>query len=408
MKRALFLLLIISVSQVFSKTDKYRLVLRNNPSNSIVIAWNQVSGNNAVVHFGTVDFGEDADKYPHSKSPDRIVMFRNMKNNFARLNGLQPDTVYYFVIKDSDGVSERYWFRTAPAGNERISLVSGGDSRNHRLARQNANKIVAKVRPNAVLFGGDMTLSDTDQQWSDWMDDWQLTITEDNQMIPVIATRGNHEKSDETIYNLFDTPSENNYYSISFGKNFLKVYTLNTEIAIPGEQTNWLRDDLRSTRRSIWKVVQYHKPMRPHVARKREGHFQYANWASLFEKYNVQLVVECDSHTVKTTWPLIPSIKEGSDEGFIRNDRRGTVYVGEGCWGAPLRADDDPKSWTRDSGSFNQVKWIFVSKNKMECRTVKTDNADAVSSLGKENRFDIPQGLNIWNPANGAVVNIKK
>ena len=408
MKRALFLILLLTASQVFSKTDKYRLVLRNNPSSSVVIAWNQVSGNNPVVYFGTVDFGTDIAKYPQHKSPDRIVMFRNMKNNFARLNGLQPDKAYYFVIKDSEGISERYWFKTAPTGNDRISLVSGGDSRNNRLARQNANKIVAKLRPNAVLFGGDMTLSDTDQQWSDWMDDWQLTITEDNQMIPVIATRGNHEKSDETIYNLFDTPSEKNYYSINFGRNFLKVFTLNTEIAIPGGQTNWLRNDLRATKRSLWKIVQYHKPMRPHVARKREGHFQYANWASLFEKYNVQLVVECDSHTVKTTWPLIPSIKEGSDEGFIRNDRRGTIYVGEGCWGAPLRADDDPKSWTRDSGSFNQVKWIFVSRNKMECRTVKTDNADEVSSLGTENRFDIPKGLNLWNPPNGAVVNIKK
>lgn len=408
MKKIIVIVLLLSISQIYSKTDKYRLVLRNNPSKSVVIAWNQVTGVNPIVYFGTVDHGTEIDKYSTTKSADRIIMYRSMKNHFARLTNLKPNTVYYFVIKDSEDTSERYWFKTAPEGNERISIISGGDSRNNRLARQNANKMVAKLRPNVVLFGGDMTQRDTDEQWAQWMDDWQLTITDDNQIIPVIATRGNHEKSDATIYNLFDTPSEKNYYSISFGRNFLKVITLNTEIAIPGGQTNWLKHDLNATKKSIWKIVQYHKPMRPHVARKREGQYQYVNWASLFYKYNVQLIIECDSHTVKSTWPVIPSTKDGSEEGFIRNDRKGSVYVGEGCWGAPLRPDDDKKSWTRDSGSFNQFKWIFISKNTMECRTIKIDNVDDVKPLSAANRFSIPEGLNLWSPPNGTVIKIKK
>lgn len=408
MKKIILTALLFSFCSVYSKTDKYRLVLRNNPATSIVIGWNQISGNTPEVFYGKADFGIEAEKYPNRKSPDRIVQYRNMKNHFVRLINLEPNTAYFFIIKDSEGTSERFWFKTAPADNERISIVSGGDSRNNRLARQNANKMVAKLRPNAVLFGGDMTQSDTDLQWKEWMEDWQLTIAPDNQIIPVIAARGNHEKSDATIYNLFDTPSENNYYAISFGKNFLKVFTLNTEIAIPGGQTNWLKNELKNTRRSLWKIVQYHKPMRPHVARKREGHYQYSNWAELFYKNNVQLVVECDAHTVKSTWPVIPSTKEGSEEGFVRNDRKGTVYVGEGCWGAPLRANDDSKSWTRDSGSFNQFKWVFVSKNGIECRTVKVDNADDVTGLTKENRFELPNGIQLWEPENGTVIKIKK
>ncbi len=408
MKKHLLILLLICFTISYASNDKYRLMLRNNPSNSIVIGWNQISGNSPTVYYGSEDFGTDFNKYPDKQLHDRIVKFRGMNNHFVRLKNLKPNTAYYFIIKDSEGTSERFWFKTAPGNKQQLSFISGGDSRNNRVARQNANKLVAKLKPHAILFGGDMTSRDTDIQWQEWMNDWQLTIASDNRIFPVIAARGNHEKEDKAIYNLFDTPSEKNYYSVSFGKKFLKIYTLNTEIAIEGEQTNWLKNDLKTVKRKTWKIVQYHKPMRPHVSRKREGNYQYMHWSNVFYKNKVHLVVECDAHTVKTTWPIKPSTKEGSDEGFIRNDKKGTVYVGEGCWGAPLRENDDNKSWTRDSGMFNQFKWIFVSSTKIVCRTVKTDNVDEVAELTNENVFELPNNIDIWNPSNGSVVEIKK
>lgn len=406
MKKFLFLTFLMACSAIHSKNDKYRLMLRNNPATSIVIGWNQISGNNPIVYFDTQDFGTAFFNYKNRQAPNRIIEYRGMNNHFVRLTKLKPDTAYFFIIKDSEGISERFWFKTAPNSNEKLSFISGGDSRNNQVSRQNANKLVAKLKPSAVLFGGDMTSGDTDSQWQDWMDDWQLTIASDNRMFPVIAARGNHERDDKSIYNLFDTPSESNYYSIAYGKNYLRIYTLNTEIAIRGGQTNWLKNDLSANKKTDWKIVQYHKPMRPHVSRKREGDYQYFSWANLFYKNNVQLVVECDAHTVKTTWPIIPSTKPGNDEGFIRDDKNGTVYVGEGCWGAPIRKNDDDKSWTRNSGMFNQFKWIFVSKNKIICRTIKTDNVDKVSELNNENVFEMPKNIDIWEPTNGAVVEI--
>ncbi|HAP63004.1 MAG TPA: metallophosphoesterase, partial [Cytophagales bacterium] len=66
-------------------------------------------------------------------------------------------------------------------------------------------------------------------------------------------------------------------------------------------------------------------PMRPHVGSKSEGNNQYNNWANLFYNYGVKLGVECDAHTVKSTWPIRPSTGSGSDEGFVRDDANGTV-----------------------------------------------------------------------------------
>ncbi|WP_281987546.1 InlB B-repeat-containing protein [Aquimarina aggregata] len=407
MKKLFFLFaILIGLQAVQASNGKYRLTLRENPSTSIVIGWDQTSGNSPVVHYGTTDFGTNYSSYPNTKTPDRAVSYKGMNNNFARLTGLTPNTAYYFVIRDSQGTSQRMWFKTAPADNSRLSFIAGGDSRNNRSPRQNANRLVAKLKPHAVLFGGDMTNSDSSSQWRQWMDDWQLTIASDGRMFPIVATRGNHEDSNNSIYNLFDVPSSNVYYAITFGQNLVRTYTLNTEISISGSQTTWLRNDLTANPNTIWKMAQYHKPMRPHVSSKREGNDQYNNWAQLFYDNNVKLVIECDAHTVKTTWPLRPATGSGSDEGFVRDDENGTVYAGEGCWGAPLRSNNDNKSWTRNSARFNQFKWIFVDENKIETRTIKVDNASQVGSVSNTNVFAIPSNLDIWNPSNGSVVTI--
>jgi len=70
-------------------------------------------------------------------------------------------------------------------------------------------------------------------------------------MFPIIPARGNHERDNKSIYNLFDTPSESVYYSIPFGKHFVRIYTLNSEIAIPGSQTNWLKNELKANKKDL-------------------------------------------------------------------------------------------------------------------------------------------------------------
>ncbi len=408
MKRILVIVISLLSINLYSSNGKYRLTLRDNPATSIVIGWDQTSGSNPRVYYGTTDFGTNYNNYPNSKTPDRTVSYKGMNNNFARLTGLTPNTAYYFVIRDSQGTSERFWFKTAPADNSRLSFIAGGDSRNNRTPRQNANRLVAKLKPHAVLFGGDMTNGDSNGEWRDWFNDWQLTIASDNRMFPIVATRGNHEDSNNSIYHLFDVPSSSVYYALTFGNNLIRTYTLNTEISISGNQTTWLRNDLNANANTIWKMAQYHKPMRPHVSSKSEGNNQYNNWAQLFYDKGVKLVVECDAHTVKTTWPVRPSTGSGSDEGFIRDDQNGTVYAGEGCWGAPLRSNNDNKNWTRNSARFNQFKWIFVDEDKIEARTIRVDNASQVGSVSNTNVFSIPNNLDIWNPSNGSVVTINK
>lgn len=400
------LFLLLSSNTSLARTDKYRCMWREDPATTMVIAWNQVSGSDPVLYFDQSDGGLEASHYAYSQKPTHFTNFKGMNNSFVRLSGLQPGTVYHFIIVDSDSVSKRFSFRTAPDHPyERISIIAGGDSRNYRDARRRANKLVAKLQPHCVLFGGDMTGGDSAKEWIEWFDDWQHTINDDGRMIPVLATRGNHEYSNKTIVELFDVPSKDVYYNMSIGGSLLQIYTLNSLIAAGGNQRFWLQNELQQSRHT-WKMAQYHFGTRPHHDRKSERNTQLYNWAPLFYDYEVNLVVESDAHVVKTTWPIRPSKEKGSDEGFIRDDQNGTVYVGEGCWGAPLRRNNDDKLWTRNSGSFNQFKWIFVDEEKMEIRTIKTDNADEVAAVSSYDIFTPPAGLDIWAPSNGAVLTI--
>ncbi|MBT8377474.1 MAG: metallophosphoesterase family protein, partial [Bacteroidia bacterium] len=399
----------------FADTDKYRIILTDDPATTITIAWNQGAlGINPVVYYDVTDHGTDHTLYAFSKTQDRAVVYKGMDNRFVRLSGLTPNTNYYFIIKDSQSTSQRFWFRTAPSDNSRLSFISGGDSRNNRSPRQNANLLVSKLKPHAVLFGGDMTDDDTNSEWQDWFDDWQLTTASDGRMFPIVPARGNHEYDPLTIYNLFDTyrdglPSSDAYYAITFGNNLIRTYTLNSEISVLGNQLTWLQNDLAASTNLTWKMAQYHKPMRPHTSGKSEGNSEYSAWSQLFYDEEVRLVVECDSHMSKTTYPIMPSSASGNDEGFIQEPLFGTVYTGEGCWGAPLRPNDDLKDWTRNSGSFNQFKLIFVDTEKIELRTIKVNNASSVGENSNTDPFTLPTNLDVFTPSPGEdVVNIYK
>lgn len=378
---------------------RIRLTWEKDPSTTMKIIWDAKSrkGIDQKLYFDVVDHGRNYRDYSQSRSLTSLVKFKGMYNATVHLEDLNPETKYFFVIKSSRGeISKRYWFETiSDSPNSRLSIISGGDSRNNRTPRLAGNRLVAKLRPHFVLFGGDMTSWDTSSQWETWFSDWQETISADGRITPIVPARGNHERSNDSISNLFGTNS-GVYYGLSFGSNLLRTYTLNSESSISGDQYSWLKRDLEVNKNFTWKLAQYHRPMRPHVRKKKENDRIYQTWGQVFFNYGVDLVTESDSHIVKTTYPVRPTTAPGHDEGFVVDNERGTVYVGEGCWGAPLRSNDDNKSWTKASASFNQFKLIHLDSKGLIARTVRVDNSNEVGTLTDATRFDLPSNLKLW------------
>ncbi|MEN9612876.1 MAG: hypothetical protein RLZZ628_3690 [Bacteroidota bacterium] len=390
----------------YATSDKFRLIWNENPATTALFAWNQASGANPVVYYVAVEEGKVPQRYEFKATPTKNNLFRGMNNQFCQLNNLKPNTLYYLILKDSEGFSRKMRFRTASnLPDARLSIIAGGDSRNNRAARRDANLLAGKLKPHCILFNGDMTDGDTDLEWQTWLDDWQLTIGTDGLLIPIVPARGNHEKDNTTLMNLFNLPATN-YYALSLGGNLLRIYTLNTLVAAGGDQRTWFDTDLAANQNQIWKFVQYHQPMRPHTQGKDPKDEQYKQWTDLFLKYKVKLAIESDAHVAKTTFPIRPSTAAGNVEGFVRDDVNGTTYIGEGCWGAPLRPFNNVRTWTHSGGSFNHFKWIWVGKDNTEIRTVKTDNATEVETVSQP--FQIPAKLDIFKPTAGEVVTLKK
>lgn len=444
MKKRLFLSILVSLTlaltfcivrptitpteqQAEPSTLRYRLVWNDDPTRTLTIAWDQVRGTDPVVYYGEKDFATNWQKYPFSQKPTRTSLgYRGMNSHFAKLTGLKPDQVYYFMIKDSEGIGRRFWFRTAPDKPQPFTFIAGGDTKSDGTmleAGRASNKMVAKLRPLFVIFNGDFTTGDgtNDERWKLWLNDWMsLTTTSDGRMFPIVPVHGNHENGDKTVISkLFDAPyqngvEENIYYSLSLGGNLFHSIVLNTEIEEGGDQRAWLENDLKTHQDFRFKMASYHKPFRPHTESKSKNDYQYEQWAALFFNYRLSIGLEADSHVLSVTYPIRPSNEPGSYEGFIRDDAHGTMYLGEGSWGAAPRKNNDDKPWTMMSGSFNQIKWLHVFPARAEkpaqidIYTVITATfdenkqittyADQVVPLTEKNLFAIPKHIHLFTP----------
>jgi PKD repeat protein len=407
------------VSAARANTGRYRLMFNDDPSTTVSIAWEQISGTGQTVYYGPVDHSDDYTKYPNNTAPYRATTYMGMNNQFVKITGLTPNTAYYFVIKDSQGVSQRYWFKTCPnVSTEALSFISGGDSRSGQTQRINSNIMVAKMRPHAVLFGGDLVNTPGNAEFQMWMDDWQYSITSDNQMIPVVHSFGNHEALGTggryVLRDLFDCVADS-YYKVVFGGDLFSVYTLNGEL-MPGNtisdpltraaQTDWLNTTLPLDT-SIWKTAQYHRPMVPHHSSKQDGMNEFNDWAQTFYDNGVRLVMESDAHVVKLTKEVKPAAPTagllGSDTWFSTNGiatGKGITFIGEGSWGT-MRNVDETHNLTLATGSFYQFNWIIVNRCKIQIRTIDTQNPLSVTEHAPGDYFSISPELEalFWKPA---------
>ena len=345
----------------------------------------------------------------------------SITSKHVRLTNLTADSEVYFRVCDDTGCGDHFWFKTAPNDNSPFVYVAGGDTRSGWTNRQDGNVLISKIRPLFVMHGGDYTNANNNSEWSQYLVDWELTYSNDTinsiaykRIYPLVSTHGNHEDDDiNTICKMFgvDANQSNScsaydtYYSVDVSP-LLRVYTLNSQFmnqssTLQNAQNTWLTNDLSNNGGNVkWRTAQYHKPMFPHYSGKSDNQTLFNWWAQDFYDYGMNLVVESDTHLTKLTEVVAPSgsTYAGADQGVTA----GTVYVGEGSWGAPARSANDPKAWTVDLASIQQFKVITVSDTQMEVRTAQFNGSPSTITLAQRasNPTLLPSNVNWWN-ANG-------
>ncbi len=405
------------VSSAFGATTHHRLIWDKDPAHQAVIGFSpNGSSRSPYVKYG---YSTDEAQWTTANVNASRTFSGSLTSHFARLTNLTANSAVYYRVCDSAGCGERFWFKTAPTDNTPFVAVAGGDTRTGWTTRREGNALIAKLRPLFIMHGGDFTNANSASEMNEFLSDYALTYSQDTinaiaykRIYPLIPAHGNHEDNNyETLCQVFGVDSNGDGQCTAldtFGgfniSPLLRVYTLNSQFQNSGwsseasAMNSWLDSDLANNGGSAkWRFAQYHKPLFPHYSGKSDNLTLFNWWANDFYNASMNLVVESDTHINKLTTTVVPS---GSN--FVATTNGGTVYVGEGSWGAPARSANDPKSWTIDLASIQQFKVISVSNDNVEVRTAQFDGTAA--TLSRTDRANdpllLPANVNWWQ-ANG-------
>jgi hypothetical protein len=294
-----------------------------------------------------------ADQWQTAKPTTKPFPDTELKVHRCELTGLNPGTEYRFQIGSN---ATDLKFRTMPAkATDTIQWVSGGDSGidAHAIG---TNIIAAKQEPWFALVAGDLAYDDgkKPETFLKFLQNWrQHMVDPKGRLIPLVGAIGNHEvngaykqKRDKSpaFLSVFDGLfREKTFGTLDFG-DYLSLVLLDTDHIEPigGEQTSWLAKTLADRQERPHLIVANHVPAYPSyrpsdgtAEKGGTGEDQRKFWCPLFEKFNVDVVLEHHDHTFKRTHPLTDG----------RYDKNGVVYLGDGSWGkirAPKKPEERP------------------------------------------------------------------
>ncbi len=355
-----------------TKPKQWRLVWNSNPATTATLCWNTTNAGSEHRVFIRQAGSTDQRTVVAQRNAPYTTQDPKLFFHHAQLKDLLPSTKYH-VIMESDGqASPEFYFLTAPAEDVPVAILFGADSRSGQEARRKMNRMLARLlresqQPErvpilALAHGGDFVYDGRKLKlWSQWMEDHELTVSDDGQLLPIIPSRGNHDGG-KMFNEVFAFPPEDkNFYGINLSPQ-VRLLTLNTETSLAGDQRNWLDTDLAKSRTKYrWLLAQYHRPAFPAV---KVPWLNLIHWVPLFEKYHLDIACEGDGHNIKRTPPI-------RDSKF---DSQGVVYVGEGGLGVGQRT---PKTnrWYLNSteaktGQGHHVQLLQFGKEQLTCHVV--------------------------------------
>lgn len=291
----------------------------------------------------------------------------------ARLLDLRPDSEYHFQLACGTERSPALRFRTAPADDRDVSVLSGGDSRSGWSDRLRMNRLIATLAQQdpallCLLHGGDYVgEGDRFVLWDRWLDHLELATTSDGRVLPIVPVRGNHDWGD-LFGEVFDRPgtSRGVWYESRLSAA-ITLFALDTNVASGGPQLFWLEDRLGTARqRSRWLLCSYHRPIYPAV---KDPGLALPFWAPVFEQHDVDLVLESDGHCIKRTVP----IRAG------RQDPTGVTYIGEGGLGVAQRAPRRDRWYLVDeaTSSGHHLQRLDFARDGLRVRVLRLVDAPA-------------------------------
>jgi hypothetical protein len=234
------------------------------------------------------------------------VTVRNAGENqiWARVEGLQPSTIYCYEIVGPEGaLSGRIGFKTAPSadGTEPIGFLAFGDSGGGGADQRALAAQMDTVPYELIIHTGDLAYDDgTIGQIEDTVFAIYAPLF---QHLPFFPAAGNHEYNTlqgAPFRAVFSLPGDGGekWYSYDWGR--IHFVALDTE-ADYATQAKWLDADLAATALP-WKIVYFHKP--PYSSGSHGSDLSLRKALEpVFVKHRVQLVLAGHDHDYERMHP---------------------------------------------------------------------------------------------------------
>ncbi len=344
---------------------QWRILWTGDAQTTATVSWStaEESARN-VVYFDTVARDGQTADYANKQEAGKNGQYTGGTSYYhhAQLTKLTPGTTCYFVLESDGKTSKEMHFKTAPAEDVQVGVIFGSDSRggsggivNVIRMYLNFNVVSKFVEANdhilCFVFGGDYIHDGTSfAQWDQWMSDHELITSASGRVLPLIPARGNHEMVGPLYCEIFDGAGDcgNDWYATQVGPQ-LGIVTLNSQVTNEKveEQHAFMKKTIPELRKnSRWLVAQYHIPLYPTAKYKVAPPFK-PQWLEIFDANNVDLAVESDGHTLKRTHLMRGDVP----------DPTGTLYIGDGGYGAPQRS---PRPQSYHAFTSAQKAFIFV------------------------------------------------
>lgn len=242
----------------------------------------------------------------------------------VNISGLQPDTEYNYLIYNSENNMEgvTHSFRTAPQGKRAFRFIYLGDTHNDDIVEPVLRQAL-KDAPDAafLVHSGDHVNSGL---FRDHWDQYMHAARDIFPRLPFLPTLGNHDSQDglpPTLYTqLFMLPREEasglvpeRNYAVSYGD--ARFYMLDATGDLQ-KIAYWLEKELKQTKEK-WKIAVTHFP--PYATDDAYPEIRRL-WGSLFDKYQVDLVLSGHIHLYFRSFPI-------HNERVVSKPTKGTIYV---------------------------------------------------------------------------------
>jgi hypothetical protein len=310
--------------------DRVLLSWSGDPFNSRDVTWQ----GDTLTKEGSLQISGDsspADTLLYKSSPKIIRTSGGAASYFkVAITKLIPGQTYHYRVANGANWSDWFSFKIANPSNDAYSFIYIGDVQDsvNGVSGELFHRAYAN-QPNAafMMFIGDMIERPHDAYWGAWFNAGKDLF----RSVPIIATPGNHEYYKGLIQTLDERWMAHFPFPQNGPPNFLGRVCYwdyqNTRYisidsngiqSIPSalEQRNWLKNVLENTHQR-WIVVMMHHPL---YSTSRGRDYFYLRWLfkSLFDKYNVDLVLQGHDHAYGRLAHI-----ENSDN----SEKQGPVYV---------------------------------------------------------------------------------